>query len=205
MIFESQGPFTPYSLPERLHRTLLVATTTSRTVPGQAEISLPAFADAVQAHKAMVYSIAWHFLRDRAVAEELAQDVFLELHRNWSSMQSAQHIVLWLRKVTSRRSIDVVRRRKTRAETSLEEMAEPTALERVHDSMLSSYLERMVASLPEKQRIVIVLRYQEGMEPEEIAEVLNMNVSTVKTQITRALDLLRVKTARRLRQNGEES
>jgi RNA polymerase sigma-70 factor, ECF subfamily len=205
MIFESQGPFIPYSLPERLHRRLLVATTTSRTVTGQAEVSLPAFTDAVQAHKAMVYSIAWHFLRDRAVAEELAQDVFLELHRHWSSMQSAEHIVFWLRKVTSRRSIDVVRRRKTRAETSLEETAEPTALERVHDSMLSSYLERMVASLPGKQRIVIVLRYQEGMEPEEIAEVLDMNVSTVKTQITRALDLLRAKTARRLRQNGEET
>jgi RNA polymerase sigma-70 factor, ECF subfamily len=153
----------------------------------------------------MVYSIAWHFLRDRALAEELAQDVFLELHRNWSSIQSAEHMVFWLRKVTSRRSIDVVRRRKTRAETSLEEMAEPTALERVHDSMLSSYLERMVASLPEKQRIVIVLRYQEAMEPEAIAEVLDMNVSTVKTQITRALDLLRAKTARRLRQNGEQT
>lgn len=153
----------------------------------------------------MVYSIAWHFLRDRAVAEELAQDVFLELYRNWSSMQSAQHIVFWLRKVTSRRAIDVMRRRKTRAETSLEEMAEPTALERVHDSMLSSYLERMVASLPEKQRIVIVLRYQEGMEPEEIAGMLEMNVSTVKTQITRALDLLRAKTARRLKQEYESN
>jgi RNA polymerase sigma-70 factor, ECF subfamily len=151
----------------------------------------------------MVYSIAWHFLRDRAVAEELAQDVFLELHRNWPLMQSAQHIVFWLRKVTSRRSIDVVRRRKTRAETSLEEMAEPTALERVHDSMLSSYLERMVATLPEKQRIVIVLRYQEGMEPEEIADMLEMNVSTVKSQITRALDLLRAKTAQRLKQKWE--
>jgi RNA polymerase sigma-70 factor, ECF subfamily len=151
----------------------------------------------------MVYSIAWHFLRDRAIAEELAQDVFLELHRNWSSMQSAQHIVFWLRKVTSRRSIDVLRRRKTHAETSLEEMAEPTALERVHDSMLSSYLERMVASLPEKQRMVIVLRYQEGMEPEEIADVLDMNVSTVKSQITRGLDLLRAKTARRLKQEWE--
>ena len=153
----------------------------------------------------MVYSIAWHFLRDRAIAEELAQDVFLELHRNWSSMQSAQHILFWLRKVASRRSIDVVRRRRTRAETSLEELAEPTALERVHDSMLSSYLERMVASLPEKQRIVIVLRYQEGMEPEEIAETLEINVSTVKSQITRALELLRAKTARRLKQDGEEN
>jgi RNA polymerase sigma-70 factor (ECF subfamily) len=153
----------------------------------------------------MVYSIAWHFLRDRAVAEELAQDVFLELHRNWSSMQSAQHVVFWLRKVTSRRSIDTVRRRKTRAETSLEEMAEPTALERVHDSMLSSYLERMVASLPEKQRVVIILRYQECMEPEEIAEMLEINVSTVKSQIARALELLRTKTARRLKQEWKEN
>jgi RNA polymerase sigma-70 factor (ECF subfamily) len=69
--------------------------------------------------------------------------------------------------------------------------------------MLSSYLERMVASLPEKQRIVIVLRYQEGMEPEEIADTLEMNVSTVKSQITRGLDLLRTKTARRLKQEWE--
>lgn len=157
-----------------------------------------AFADAVEANKAMVYSIGWHFLRDRATAEELAQDVFLELHRNWSSMQSARHVVFWLRKVASRRCVDIVRRRKQRSETSLDEMAEPTALERVQDSLLSSYLERIVASLPEKQRILIVLRYQEGMEPEEIARTLEMNVNTVKTQLSRALDLLRSKTERRL-------
>lgn len=173
-----------------------MASTTSRT-PAQSDTSLPTFAEAVEVHKAMVYSIAWHFLRDRAVAEELAQDVFLELHRNWSSIKSAQHIVFWLRKVTSRRSIDMLRRRRTRGEKSLEEMAEPTALERVHDSMLSSYLERIVASLPEKQRIVIVLRYQEDMEPEEIAKTLDMNVSTVKSQIARGLELLRAKTVSR--------
>jgi RNA polymerase sigma-70 factor (ECF subfamily) len=186
-------------------RGLLLASTKSQTAPAEGKIKLPTFPDVVEAHKAMVYSIAWHFLRDRALAEELAQDVFLELHRNWSSMQSAQHIVFWLRKVTSRRAIDVLRRQRTRAETSLEEMAEPTALERVHDSMLSSYLERMVGSLPEKQRIVIVLRYQEGMEPEEIAEMLEMNVSTVKSQIARALELLRAKTARRLKQEWQEN
>jgi RNA polymerase sigma factor (sigma-70 family) len=95
-----------------------VATTTSRT-PAQGDTNLPSFVEAVEAHKAMVYSIAWHFLRDRAVAEELAQDVFLELHRNWSSIKSAQHIVFWLRKVTSRRSIDVLRQRRTRGESRL--------------------------------------------------------------------------------------
>lgn len=182
-----------------------MTSTASRGMPAQSEAKLPDFAEAVEAHKAMVYSIAWHFLRDRATAEELAQDIFLELHRNWSSMKSPEHILYWLRKVTSRRSIDVIRKQKSRRETSLEELAEPTALERVHDTMLASYLERMVASLPEKQRVAIVLRYQENMEPEEIAEVLEVNVSTVKSQITRALDLLRAKTSRRLKQDFEQN
>lgn len=146
----------------------------------------------------MVYSIAWHFLRDRPLAEELAQDVFLELHRNWSSLQSAEHVLFWVRKTAVNRAIDLLRKRKIRAETSLEETGEPTVLEQMHDTFLSAYLERMVASLPEKQRIVIVLRYQEDMSPEEIAKLLDMNVSTVKTQISRGLDLLRAKTAQAL-------
>lgn len=182
----------------------MLATVQTRAVPAEADVALPTFAQAIDTHKAMVYSIAWHFLRDRALAEELAQDVFLELHRHWSDMKSPAHILFWLRQVTSRRAIDFVRRRKTRAETSLEEAAEPTVLERVHDSFLSSYLERMVASLPEKLRIVIVLRYQEGMELEEIAEVLGIKVNTVKTQIFRALELLRAKTAHRLGQERQE-
>ena len=146
----------------------------------------------------MVYSILWHFLRDRTLAEELAQDVFLQLHRNWGAMKSDAHIVFWLRRVTSHRAIDFVRKRESRPEASFEDVGEPTVLERMNDSFLSAYLERMVASLPEKQRMVIVLRYQEGMELEEIAEVLQMKVNTVKTQIFRALELLRAKTAHTL-------
>lgn len=176
----------------------MVATLTSGAIPADKDAALPTFAEAVEAHKAMVYSILWHFLRDRPAAEELAQDVFLELHKKWASMKSAQHMVFWLRRVTSHRAIDFARKRKARAETSLEETGEPTVLERVHDSFLSSYLERMVASLPEKQRIVIVLRYQEGMELEEIGRVLGIKVATVKTQIFRGLELLRAKTMSKL-------
>lgn len=161
------------------------------------------FAETVEIHKSMVFSIAWHFLRDRALGEELAQDVFLELHRHWPAMKSPEHIVFWLRKVTCNRCIDVVRRRKLRRETSLEESPEPAMLERVQDPLLSAYLQRMVASLPERQRLLVVLRYQEGMEPEEIARMLSMNASTVKTQISRALDLLRAKTAHKLKTQKE--
>lgn len=164
----------------------------------QEAAALPCFAEAVERHKAMVYSILWHYLRDRTAAEEIAQDVFLELHRSWAAIQSAEHIVFWLRRVASHRAIDYTRKRRLRLETSLEETGEPSALERVHDSFLSSYLERIVASLPEKQRIAIVLRYQEGMEVAEIAKMLGMKTSTVKTQIFRGLELLRAKTAQTL-------
>ncbi len=180
-----------------LKAALLAATTSipaTRDVPAE----LPPFPSVVETHKAMVYSIAWQFLHDRVAADELAQDVFFQLHKNWASIQSPAHLLFWLRKVATHRAIDAARKRKAKAETSLEETDEPTVLERVHDAFLASYLKRMVASLPEKQRSVIVLRYQEDMELEEIAKVLSMNVSTVKTQISRALELLRGKVSRRL-------
>jgi RNA polymerase sigma-70 factor, ECF subfamily len=177
----------------------VVETITTRPEDAAEAAALPSFAEAVDAHKSMVYSIGWHILGDRAVAEELAQDVFLELHRRWRSIKSPGHVRHWLRRVTTHRAIDCARKRRFRLETSLEEqIREPSVFERMHDSLLSSYLERMVATLPEKQRAVIVLRYQEGMELEEIAELLGEKVSTVKTQIFRALELLRSKTARRL-------
>jgi RNA polymerase sigma-70 factor (ECF subfamily) len=176
----------------------LVTTVADGLHSRECDATLPSFHEAVEAHKAMVFSIGWHFLRDRIAAEELAQDVFLQLYRNWSGMQSPGHIVFWLRKVTSHRAIDMVRKRKSRPEMSLEEASEPTVLEQMQDSLLSSYLERMVASLPEKQRIAIILRYQEDMDPNEIAKVLDMKASSVKTLIARGLELLRAKTSRRL-------
>lgn len=182
---------------------VLLAATTSMAATREGQAALPSFASAVETHKSMVYSIAWQFLRDRVAADELAQDVFLQLHKNWSRIESPVHLMFWLRKVATHRAIDAARKRKAQAETSLEETDEPTVLERVHDSFLSSYLQRMVASLPEKQRSVIVLRYQEEMELEEIAKMLSMNVSTVKTQISRALELLRGKVSRRLGKGDE--
>jgi RNA polymerase sigma-70 factor (ECF subfamily) len=175
-----------------------VALSTASNEAASEAADLPTFAEAVETQKAMVFSIAWNFLRDRSAADEIAQDVFLELYRRWQQIKSRDHMVFWLRKVTSHRCLDAVRKRKQRPELSLEESAEPTALEHLHDPMLSTYLARMVASLPEKQRVAVILRYQEGMEPEEISKVLGLHVSTVKSQLARALELLRNKTAQRL-------
>ena len=62
--------------------------------------------------------------------------------------------------------------------------------------MLARRLRQLVASLPPKQRMVVVLRYQEDLEPEEIADLLNLPVGTVKSQLQRSLAILREKVAR---------
>ncbi len=156
------------------------------------------FAGLVREHQAMVFSVACHYLHDRGLAEEVAQEVFLSLHRNLASIKSAAHALFWLRKVTAQRAIDEGRRRQRRPQVALEELAEPAAAEQApRDPMLGEVLRKLVASLPETPRMVMVLRYQEDLEPAEIAEVLGMPVATVKSHQQRSLALLREKLARR--------
>ena len=62
----------------------------------------------------MVFSLAYHFLQDRPLAEDVTQDVFLQLYREQDSLTTEQHVRFWLRKVASHRCIDAARRRKVR-------------------------------------------------------------------------------------------
>jgi RNA polymerase sigma-70 factor (ECF subfamily) len=151
------------------------------------------FANMVREHQAMVFSLTYHFLHDRAAAEEVAQDVFLELHRHLAELKSPEHVVLWLRRVTVNRAIDAVRWRRRRAETPLDAVPEPGSAPEQSDVLLSQRLRRLVASLPEKARILVLLRYQEDMDPAEIAILMKMRLNTVKSQLQRALKLLREK------------
>jgi RNA polymerase sigma-70 factor, ECF subfamily len=154
------------------------------------------FASLVRQHQAMVFSIAWHLLRDRAVAEELAQDVFLSLHQHLAEMESPEHALYWLRRVTTNRALDEARRRQRRPMVSLESAPEPVAVTATGDPMLGRALTKLVAALPEKSRAIVVLRYQEDLDPTEIARVLAIPVGTVKSQLQRALALLREKLTR---------
>jgi RNA polymerase sigma-70 factor, ECF subfamily len=150
----------------------------------------------VRQHQAMVFSIAYHLLHDRTLAEEVAQDVFLQLNSCLPKLQSAEHVLFWLRKVTVHRAIDAARSRKSRPEIALEEVPEPSNTPSVPDPLLSARLRQLVASLPENARAVVVLRYQEDMGPEEISRALAMPVATVKSHLQRALAMLRDKVTR---------
>lgn len=175
-------------------RQLRLQSALARCVQGESA----AFAEIVQEQQAMVFSIALHYLQDRALAEDLAQEVFLELYQKIAGIQSADHLTYWLRRVTVNRCIDLGRRKKHRRETALEDSPEPAAADGEIDPLLFGRLEESLAALPEKQRMMVVLRYQEGLGPAEIAELLSMPVNTVKSTLHRTLDELRRKMTRKL-------
>ena len=149
----------------------------------------------------MVFSIALRILNDRFLAEEAAQDVFLELHAKLDELESPEHVTHWLRRSTVHRSIDRVRQRERRPEVAMnsEDLPEPATEPVPGDPLLSRQLRQLVASLPGPQRAIMTLRYQEDCTPDEIAELLAMPVATVKSHLRRTLQLLREKLTRVLR------
>ena len=153
------------------------------------------FATIVHREQAMVYSIARRFLRDPLAAEEVAQDVFLELHRHIEGLKSSDHVTFWLRRVTCHRCIDYSRRL-GRPWVSIDEVPEPRAASADPDLLLTHRLRQLVGSLPATARMVVVLRYQEDLTPVEIADVLAMPVATVKSHLQRSLSILREKIGR---------
>jgi RNA polymerase sigma-70 factor (ECF subfamily) len=143
------------------------------------------FRSLVEQHQSMVYSIALRIAGDRGAAEEIAQDAFLE---------SEDHVRFWLRRVTANRATDWLRRKAVRPDWSAEqwdESYEAAIADRVGGAEVR--LEQMVANLPTTLRGAIVLRYQEDLEPDEIAQVLGQPVATVKSNLQRGLGLLRRK------------
>jgi RNA polymerase sigma-70 factor, ECF subfamily len=150
-----------------------------------------AFAEVIEQHEAMVFSLAYHFFNDRGRAEEIAQDVFLQLYRNLVGIESEAHLLFWLRQVTTRRCIDLTRRARLKA-VSLEDV-ELRATERAADPLLDRRIRRHLEELPDIQRAVVTLRYQEDLDPSEICRIINMPVNTVKSHLHRALQALRRK------------
>jgi RNA polymerase sigma-70 factor (ECF subfamily) len=138
---------------------------------------------------------------DRGLAEEIAQDVFLELDRNLGKIESPAHACFWLRRVAMSRTADALRRRKVRGVDLWVEMEEGHGSKgEDRASPLGARLEQLLATLPEPQRAALVLRYQEDLTPEEIASTLEAPLATVKSHLQRGLKLLRAKAATHLKE-----
>ena len=154
----------------------------------------PDFERLVDEHQSMVFSIALRMTGDRGLAEEIAQDVFLALDRNLGKIESPEHAMHWLRRVTMSRTSDALRRRRVRGIDRWVEFDESHGGEfEERGSAMGARMESLLQTLPEAQRAALVLRYQEDLTPEEIAVALNAPLATVKSQLQRGLKLLRAK------------
>jgi RNA polymerase sigma-70 factor (ECF subfamily) len=152
-----------------------------------------AFSAVVRKYQKSVYGIALRMLSDPHKAEELAQEVFLQLYRKLQDIESDAHLAFWLRKVTANRAIDRLRQEPRHEAVSLEDESGLASEPDNEDPLLQRRLRELVAQLPAAARAVIVLRYQEDLDPTEISRALNMPINTVKSHLKRSLATLRAR------------
>lgn len=150
-----------------------------------------AFGALVRSQQRAVYSLALRMLSDRQQAEDLAQEVFLRLYRNLSSVGSLAHLSFWLRKVTLNGAIDRLRRETRYEAVPLEQAGDISSEATNADPLLERRLRSLLGQLAPAPRAVLLLRYQEDLDPTEIARTLSMSVNTVKSHLKRSLALLR--------------
>lgn len=150
-----------------------------------------ALAALVRAHQRSVYSLALRMLGTPDLAEDLAQEVFMQMNSNLHAIESGKHLVFWLRQVTTRRAIDQLRRRSRIEMTALDDETQLFSAVEGGDPLFQRHLRLLIGELSAPARAVLLLRYQEDLDPVDIARALDMPVNTVKSHLKRALDTLR--------------
>ena len=148
------------------------------------------FDDIVLRYSTKVYSLILRMLRDPMLAEDLTQDTFLRAYRSLDKYNPAYPFGNWILKIASNLCIDNIRKSKKVAfsdsDTELSLLtqnvfADPQ--EALLDKETSRELTQALTVLPAKYRLVILLRYLEGLKYEEIATVLEEPLGTIKTKL----------------------
>jgi RNA polymerase sigma factor (sigma-70 family) len=144
-----------------------------------------------RAHGRLVYSVAYKVLSDQGLSEEATQLTFLKAWRAARSVDPGRELGPWLATIARRAAIDLYRRERLHAATTLESVAPdhpslssaPVGVEAVHEV---SEVRRAVDALAEDERQIVRLQHFEGLTHTQIAERLGVAVGTVKSRSFRA-------------------
>jgi RNA polymerase sigma-70 factor (ECF subfamily) len=155
----------------------------------QAGQSQAAFEAVVAGYRRRVFGLAYSIVRDRAAAEDIAQEVFVKLWKALDGYDGRAKLSTWIYAITRNTAVSAAR--KQRASGSLSDprvLAEAEATTPVEDRIGAddATLWRAVAALPEVQRQVVTLYYQDERPVDEVAAMLGLPVNTVKTHLHRA-------------------
>ena len=147
--------------------------------------------DLYRQHRMRLVRLALLLVDEPATAEDVVQEAFTGLHRNWGNLRDAQAALGYLRTAVVNGSRSVLRRRKTARDYTPPHAVNARSAESL--AMLTAEHQAVVAALqqlPPRQREVLVLRYYGDMSEAEIAEATGISKGTVKSTASRALDAL---------------
>jgi RNA polymerase sigma-70 factor (ECF subfamily) len=156
----------------------------------------------VQRYQRQVYNLAYRMLGNAEDAGDLVQETFLRAYSALASFRQDASFLTWLYKITSNLCIDQLRSRKSKGalslEVELEEGREPASESRAsapEDSAVRGAVQdvvhKAILNLPERYRVVVIMRHLQDMSVDEIARTLDLPTGTVKTHLFRARELLR--------------
>jgi len=168
----------------------------------------PAFRELLVRYERPVFSLIYRMVRDRTLAEDLSQEAFIRAFNAIDSYKTSYKFSNWILKIANNHTIDHLRKRKLdtvsidgspHARTAEEitqsrvviESRDESPHEYVEHRELGSQIEKAIGDLREEYRTVIVLRHVEGYAYDEIAEIMDLPLGTVKTYLHRARAELR--------------
>ncbi|MBO8156982.1 MAG: RNA polymerase sigma factor SigW [Bacillaceae bacterium] len=165
-----------------------------------------AFEEIVSFYQNKVFQICYRMLGNSHEAEDAAQETFVRAYMNIHSFDEKRKFSTWLYRIATNLSIDRIRKKKpdyfldaeikgSDGLTMYSQIATEQRLpeEEVESLELQDYIQQQILSLPPKYRSVIVLRYIDELSLQEISDVLDMPIGTVKTRIHRGREALRKK------------
>jgi len=166
-----------------------------------------AFDDLIRRYEKKVYNFAFRLCGNYDEANDVASDTFVRVYNALHNFRGDSSFITWLFRITTNVYLDERKRKKSRPHQSLEEMVEleettvvrqiedpnPTPAERVEKQESMDLLQDAINSLPDYQRMMIVMYHTENRSYEEIAEALEMPIGTVKSRLNRARLSLREK------------
>ena len=161
----------------------------------------------LEKHRSSVIHFLYRMVQNQAVAEELAQEVFLRVYRSRANYEPTARFTTWLFRIATHLALNALRDGKyQRAEASLDAETPESSTRQVFDTRPSveqvmvrqvrlDEIRRAIAALPEKQRAAVLMHKYEEMEYSHIAKTLNCSESAVKSLLFRAYETLRARLA----------
>jgi RNA polymerase sigma-70 factor (ECF subfamily) len=142
------------------------------------------FADLARESYSLAFRVAWSVVRDRADAEEVAQEALLRAHRHFGGLLKRERFRAWLVRVTWRLALDSIRakRRRARRELNISQQA-IAAVGSTKSREFYFALAEEIERLPRKLRKVMILAAVQGYDIGEVARLLNVPEGTVKSRL----------------------